>query len=100
MRNILGRTGGWTMIASAALLVAGCGGGDEATNAADVNALDANAMLDQPGNDASAMETAANAAEPAVTDTGNQGADSTDVLGNTSGGDTGGNTIDSNISGM
>jgi len=31
---------------------------------------------------------------------GSQGTDATNVLGNSSGGDTGGNTVESNVSGM
>ena len=89
-----------TALAGAALIVAACGGDDAADEAAN-DSLDSNLMLEQPMNDASAMESAANALEPAPpADTGNQGTDSTDVLGNTSGGDTGGNTVESNVSGM
>ena len=90
------------MIAGAMLFVAACSdGGDEAVNDAAANAMDSNLMLDEPANDASAMESAVNATEPApVANTGNEGDDSTDVLGDTSGGDTGGNTVDSNVSGM
>ena len=95
MRDNLIRAGGWTIIAGTALLAAGCGRGDDATTAADVNALDDNLMLDQPGNDADALETAVNAAEPVI-DAGNAAANATGVLGNTSGGDTGGNVVDRN----
>ncbi|HEV2866565.1 MAG TPA: hypothetical protein VGX37_08610 [Allosphingosinicella sp.] len=95
----------WTKaaaIAGAALLLSGCGGdADQAANDAGANTADANAMLDETGNDASAMESATNAADTApVANTGSQGTDSPDVLGNTSGGDTGGNTAESNVSGM
>ena len=46
-----------------------------------------------------ALESAVNATDPVVTDTGNQGTDAPAVLGNTSGGDTGGNTV-GNVSAM
>ena len=98
MRDLLTRSSRLALAGGAALLIAGCGGGDDAANVADANALDANTLLDEPTNDASAMESVANATEPAITDTGNQSSNSTDVLGNTSGGDTGGNTVESNIS--
>jgi len=98
MRDLLPPGGPLALAAGAALLVAGCGGGD-ATNAADTNTLDANVLLEQPVNDASALESAVNATDPVVTDTGNQGTDSPPVLGNTSGGDTGGNTV-GNVSAM
>ncbi len=100
MRNDSTRKIALALLAGTVLLIGGCGGSDEAANATDSNALDANLMLDQPGNDASAMESMANATEPMVTETGNQGTDATDVLGNTSGGDTGGNTVGGNVSAM
>lgn len=84
----------------AALLAAGCGGGNDATTEDNATALDANLMLEQPGNDQSAVESAANATEPMPADTGNMTTESNAVLGDTSGGDTGGNTVDSNITGM
>lgn len=99
MRDLGTRTARLAIVLGAALVAAGCSGNEEATNATDTNALDANLMLDQPANDAGAMESAVNATEPVITNTGEEG-NSTDVLGETSGGDTGGNTFDSNISGM
>lgn len=101
MRNLLSSSPRLAIIASAALLVTACGDGGEATNNAGAEALDSNAMLDTLGNDASALESVGNAGEtlPPV-DTGNQGTDATNVLGDTSGGDTGGNTVESNVSGM
>ncbi len=88
--------------AGAALLVAACGGGgDEAANQSGGDATDANMMMEAPANDASALEAAANATQPAAPDAnGSQGTDAADVLGNGSGGDTGGNTVESNVSGM
>ena len=85
-------------LAGAALLIAGCGGGD-AVNESAANTLDANVMLEQPGNDASAMESVVNAPEPVVTEPTNETTDSNETLGETKGGDTGGNVIE-NISGM
>lgn len=99
MGDVLTRAGRLAMVAGAALLAAGCAGGDDAANATDTNALDANVMLEEPGNDQSAMESAVNATEPLATNTSDDG-NTSDVLGDTSGGDTGGNTIESNVSGM
>lgn len=96
MPNLAKRGAGWAMVAGAALLLAGCGTGDDAANRADANALDANVMLAEPGNDASAMESAVNATEPVDANSSEGG---NDVLGETRGGDTGGNTIESNSSG-
>ena len=55
-------------------------------------------LLEQPVNDASAG-IGGEHADPVVTDTGSQGTDAPAVLGNTSGGDTGGNTV-GNVSAM
>ena len=55
------------LLAGAASIAAGCSGGGDAANAVDANALDINAMLAEPGNDASALEAAVNAAEPVFT---------------------------------
>ena len=98
MPNLSKRGAGWAMVAGAALLAAGCGTGDDAANRADANALDANLMLEGPGNDASAMESAVNATEPVAVNSSEDG-NASDVLGETRGGDTGGNTIESNASG-
>jgi hypothetical protein len=89
MRKLLG-------IASATLLVTACGGDTAATNAA--NESDANLALDAHANDASAMESVANMTEEAPP-TENLGNAAEDPLGETSGGDTGGNVMD-NIAGM
>ena len=101
MRNILISSARLAMIASAALVVTACGDSGETTNNAADETLDSNMMLDTLGNDASALETVGNASEtlPPM-ETGNQVSNSTDVLGNTSGGDTGGNSVDSNVAGM
>ena len=100
MRELLNRGSRLALAAGAALLLTGCGEGGDATNAADANTLDANLLLQQPANDASALESAVNATEPVVTDTGNLSTNATDVPGTRSGGDTGGNTMDRNVSAM
>jgi len=91
-----------TLLLGAGLVLAGCSGNETTTNTADLNNLDANAILEAPANDATAMESAVNAVEPVVTTNAgeaNSASDGGDVLGQTEGGDTGGNTTDSNISG-
>ena len=100
MRHFLTCTGRLAIVAGASLLVAGCGGGGEATNGAAVNAMDSNLMIDEPANDADAMESAVNAPELTPVTNAGEGADGNAVLGETDGGDTGGNTVDSNVSGM
>jgi hypothetical protein len=82
-----------------ALLVAGCGRQAATTNTA-TNATGIVNDLATPMNDASAMESAANfSTMPPPTE---NLANSADVqpIGDTSGGDTGGNTIQSNVTGM
>lgn len=86
------------LIANAALLVAACGGGDGTVAANDGGAADANLALDAPGNDASAMESAANAVEEAPP-AENMANAAEAPEGETSGGDTGGNVMD-NVAGM
>ena len=82
--------------AGAALALAACSGETSVANNAG-NELEANASYDALGNDASAMEAAGNAAElPAPTD--NEAANEVD--GETEGGDTGGNNVESNTVGM
>ena len=100
MRHFLTCTGRLAIVAGASLFVAGCGGGGEATNGAAVNAMDSNLMIDEPANDADAMESAVNAPELTPVTNAAEGADANGVLGETDGGDTGGNTVDSNVSGM
>jgi hypothetical protein len=84
----------------AALWLSACGSGDRAEDAAANTLDDANLLLEEPANDQSAIEAAANATdiEP-LTNAGNS-ADEGTVLGETSGGDTGGNTVENNVSGM
>ena len=98
MGDLVSRTVKAAMIVSATLLVSACGGGDSADDAA-ANMLDANLMLEEPANDQSAMEAAANATDIAPV-TNNQSTEDGNVLGETKGGDTGGNTIENNVSGM
>ena len=61
MRKLMTRT---AMIACAALAVAGCDRGNKAANNVSANELDANMALTAPANDASAVESATNLAEP------------------------------------
>jgi outer membrane murein-binding lipoprotein Lpp len=83
------------VIAGAALALAACGG-EASVNHDAGNELEANASLDELGNDASAMEAAGNVAEtPAPAD---NAAD--DAAGEDDGGDTGGNNVESNTVGM
>jgi hypothetical protein len=108
-----------TVICAASLLLAACGGGEQSNEAA-ISEGDSNVMLEQIGNDASALE-AAGAAAPmdSVDEVGgnlaapgpsasespspppaSQTGASEPVLGETSGGDTGGNTVQGNVSGL
>lgn len=94
MRNLMLRT---ALIAGATLALAACGASEKAADNS-ANEVDANAMMGEPTNDMSAMEAAGNAAEPLPpvdngTATGN-------VLGETEGGDTGGETVEANTPGM
>jgi hypothetical protein len=91
MRSLTLKT---ALIAGAALAVAGCNRAEAPANTAG-NELDANMTMGEPANDASAMESATNMAEPvapAANDSGTSGSDS--------GGDTGGNNVESNTVGM
>jgi len=95
MRDLM-MTSRIAILAGAALALAACSGGDTAANNATGNELDQNMMLEEPANDASAMEAVGNATEaPAETTNAAE-----DTMGETDGGDTGGNTVDSNVSGM
>ena len=60
MRNLMLRS---ALIAGATLALAACGGSDKAADNS-ANEVDANVMMDEPANDASAMEAASNTAEP------------------------------------
>jgi hypothetical protein len=102
MREFFTRTGTAALIAGLALAVAGCGGETDTGDEADANLMESNLILDEPANDASAMESIVNVAEPEtpVANTAENETDDSAPLGETSGGDTGGNTVDSNVSGM
>jgi hypothetical protein len=84
------------LIAGAALAVAGCNRGGTAANNTAGNELDANMTMSEPANDASAMESATNMAEPVAPAAANNSSDS----GSDTGGDTGGNNVESNTVGM
>jgi hypothetical protein len=109
MRTIFPQLSRTALILTGAFLATACGGDAETDNAA--NGLDSNIMFEQLGNDASALEQAGNASIDYSTDpgtgndsesepganaaTGNSSGDER-VFGETSGGDTGGNTVDRN----
>ncbi|HET9428686.1 MAG TPA: hypothetical protein VFO69_10040 [Allosphingosinicella sp.] len=112
MRRVVKAAVHAVFVLPAVMALASCGGADE-TNKAESSETDSNVMFERIGNDASALEAAANASplapsndvaadgeaadEDAPT---NSGADaSQSVLGETEGGDTGGNTIQGNVSG-
>ena len=84
--------------AGAALAVAGCGSRPAATNSA-TNAAGITNDLSAPMNDASAIETTANASTTPTPSNLSNSADPAPI-GPTRGGDTGGNTVQSNIAGM
>ena len=90
MRTLILKT---ALIAGAALIVTGCSRGEAPANNVS-NELDANMTMSEPANDASAMESATNLAEPAA-----PAANTTDT-GSDTGGDTGGNNVESNTVGM
>jgi hypothetical protein len=83
------------LAAGAILALAACGG-EPAANTEAGNELDANMTLEEPANDASAMEAVGNAAETPPPE--ENAAD--DAEGETEGGDTGGNNVESNTVGM
>ena len=91
MRSLIIKT---ALIAGAALAVAGCSRGEAPANNA-TNELDANMTMSEPANDASAMESATNLAEPAAPAAANASDSGSDT-----GGDTGGNNVESNTVGM
>lgn len=86
------------LTAGAALALAACGSDGEADNAA--NTVDSNLMFEEPANDQSALESAYNATEPLPPAVDANAADDIDAAGETEGGDTGGNTLESNVAGM
>lgn len=94
MRDLLSTTR-ISIIAGSALFVAACGGGETAVNESAANDLESNMLLDAPGNDASALESVAPVEAAPVVNLGEE-----EVTGETSGGDTGGNTVDNDVAGM
>ncbi len=104
MREFLWKAGAGALIAGASLGLAGCGDNVEpAENVVNANALETE--MYEPGNDVSAMEAVANDVEAEsapVVDPGTNNIAPTDseVLGETSGGDTGGNSAGDDVSGM
>jgi hypothetical protein len=95
MRNPFLNRAAIAAMAGAALLAA-CSGSESTDNAAANDA--GNIMFEEPANDASALETAANATE--MVPLGNDATMTTEEP-ETSGGDTGGNTMAGNdVAGM
>lgn len=88
----------FSMVAGAALFVAACGG--QGTQSADNSAseLDSNLMMDEIGNDASAMESVANTPAPAALPAEDEAtpADTGDNAGDSGVAD----QVDSNVAGM
>lgn len=85
-----------TLLAGTALLAAGCGSNEQATGNV-ANELGSNVILDQPMNDASAMESAANMTAPLVP-LDNGMANMSDVADPGAG--TRGTSVESNVTGM
>jgi hypothetical protein len=95
MRDLLSPTR-ISIMAGSALFVAACGGGESTVNESAANDMESNMLLDMPGNDASALESMEPIeSAPPVANVGEE-----DVPGETSGGDTGGNTVDNDVAGM
>jgi hypothetical protein len=87
----------FSMAAGAALFVAACGHhAAETTNTSVANDLDSNMMMAPAGNDASAMESATNVAEPLPTANVGDTSNSSDH----GGGDAGRDPVESNVAGM
>ena len=84
------------LISGAALAVTACGGGGETVDESANQSLDSNLLFEQPANDASALESVADAPEPvpATEESTTNSTDDAPVTGNSSGGDTGGNTAE------
>jgi hypothetical protein len=93
MRNLISPAKA-ALVASAVMALAACSS-ETAVNNTAATEIDANAMIAEPANDASAMESAGNATEaPAAADNG------ADDAGADTGGDSGGNNVESNTVGM
>jgi hypothetical protein len=93
MRDLMQISARLSIAAGAALFVAGCSGSESANTAA--NDLGGNLVFEEPANDASAMESAANATDLMADNMANMAEDA-----ETDGGDTGGNSLESNVTGM
>jgi uncharacterized caspase-like protein len=98
MSELLTFAGRAATIAAAAMLTA-CG--SDAGEEPALNTFETETTLDEPANDASALESAVIDPSPApVTNAGGTAESESEVVGETSGGDTGGNSVDGNVEGM
>jgi hypothetical protein len=86
----------FSLVAGAALALAACGHQSETAANVTANDLDSNVMMEQTGNDASAMESSTNLAEPVATTNTAIESNATDH----SGGDAAQDPVDSNVAGM
>jgi hypothetical protein len=84
------------LAAGMTLAMTACDRGAAPANNSAANELDANMTMGEPANDASAMESATNTAEPVAP----QPAENSSSTGTNAGGDTGGNNVESNTVGM
>ena len=99
-------------ILAATALLAACGDGASEANQATATEADANVMLEQLGNDASALEAASAAAPIESVNDASDSSESSDgspapagnssqpVFGESTGGDTGGNIVQGNVAGQ
>ena len=97
---------------AATALLAACGDGPREANEATATEADANVMLEQLGNDASALEAASNVVPIETVNETSDASESSDgaqvtagnssqaVFGESAGGDTGGNTVQGNVTGQ
>jgi hypothetical protein len=86
------------LAAGTILAMAACDRGAAPANNAAANELDANMTMSEPANDASAMESATNTAEPVAPLPAGNASGTSD--GTNVGGDSGGNNVESNTVGM
>ena len=112
MRHSALRNVNLVAIFAATALLAACGDGASEANEATATEADSNVLLEQLGNDASALEAASSAVPIETADDVSDASDSSDsaqpaagnssqpVFGESTGGDTGGNTVQGNVSGM
>ena len=97
MRDFLSTSLRTAIIAGATLALAACGGSETVNTAG--NELDSNLAFEEPMNDASAMESAANATTDMLPPVDSNVATSTNAV-DSGAGDTGGETVESNVAGM